>query len=130
MNMRRILILILMLAPLVANAQKPAKLKRKYFGKYKGTVPAYEMNTGRDLIQVSETPIMLLLSKGQVSMTVGSRNRIGTYEVMFKTSNYYLLDVTMDGDVVSERLLVYVRGKRISRDGMYPQPVAELKKFK
>ncbi len=119
-----------MLAPLVANAQKPAKLKRKYFGKYKGTVPAYEMNTGRDLIQVSETPIMLLLSKGQVSMTVGSRNRIGTYEVMFKTSNYYLLDVTMDGDVVSERLLVYVRGKRISRDGMYPQPVAELKKFK
>lgn len=93
-------------------------------------IPSYVVNTGYETAEVGETPIYVDLSKAQVSMTIGKRNLIGEYEVMFKSKKYYLLDVKIKGQLASERILVYVRGKRISRDGMYPQPVAELRKFK
>jgi len=36
----------------------------------------------------------------------------------------------MDGQLAGERIVVYKKGKKISRDGLYPQPNAFLYKRK
>ncbi|MCH2224235.1 MAG: hypothetical protein MK066_05645 [Crocinitomicaceae bacterium] len=128
--MRRLLLFLLIVFPLMLSAQKEIKLKRKYFGKYKGMVAGYQMNSGIELIDIGETPIVVLIDKEQIYITIGDRKLVGTYTVMFKAQKYYLLDAEIDGQLANERILVYFRGKRISRDGMYPQPVTELKKTK
>lgn len=126
--MRKMLLFLLLVFPLMLSAQKEIKLKRKYFGKYKGTVAAYKMDSGTELIDVSETPIVVLIDKEQIYITIGNRKLVGKYTVMFKAQKYYLLDAEIMDQLANERILVYFRGKRLSRDGMYPQPVTELKK--
>jgi hypothetical protein len=121
---------ILFLAPLLAFSQKEIKLKKKYFGKYKGTVSSYKVDTGNEVMQVGESAIYVNLAKEQISVTVGKNKMYGTYDVMFEAKKYFLLDATIEGQLATERIMVYKRGKKIARDGMYPQPVTELKKYK
>lgn len=111
-------------------SQKELKLKRRYLGSYKGVIPAYSIDTGLEEIEVAATPILVHLEKEQVSITIGNRTLQGTYDVMFKADKYYLIDAEVNGELAHEKILVYKRGKKISRDGMYPQPVATLKKIK
>jgi hypothetical protein len=40
------------------------------------------------------------------------------------------LDCRMDGQLAGERIVVYNRGKRISRDGLFPQPSSFLDRVK
>lgn len=122
------LIVFLLIVPFASNAQKKIKLKRKYMAKYEGTVPAYSMGSALEIVDVDETPITVTIGKEFIYTTIGERKLQGTYVVMFEADTYYLLDATMMGQSAHERILVYKRGKRISRDGMYPQPLADLKK--
>jgi predicted secreted protein len=126
-HMKWIIVLLLIL-PLGASAQKKIKLKRKYLAKYEGVIPAYSMGSALEVVDVDEVPITVTIGKGFIYTTIGDRKLQGTYVVMFEAETYYLLDATMQGQMANERILVYKRGKRISRDGMYPQPVADLKK--
>lgn len=122
-------IIVLILAfPFVLSAQKEIKLKRKYLAKYVGVVPAYSMGSALEVVDVDETPITVTIGKEVIYTTIGERKLQGTYTVMFEADTYYLLDATMTGQLANERILVYKRGKKISRDGMYPQPLADLKK--
>ncbi len=126
----RILLVLLIMLPSLASAQKEIELKRRYFGSYEGIVPAYKLGTALDVVDVEESVIQIILNKGEISVTVGNRKIYGTYEVMFQADKYYLLDASMNGQLVNERILVYKRGKRIARDGLYPQPVSTMKKVK
>jgi hypothetical protein len=128
--MRKALILFLLCLPMLVAAQKEVTLKKRYFGKYKGNIPAYQMDTGDDLVDVSSSAIYILIGKEEASITIGNNVIHGKYKVMFMAKTYYLLDVTIDGQLATERILVYKRGRKLSRDGMYPQPVTELKKYK
>ena len=125
--MRKILILLLLIMPTILTAQKEVSLKKKFFGRYAGTIPAYKLDSGFDIIEVSSSAIYIVLSDGAISVIIGNNKLNGSYEVMFEAKTYYLLDAKMDGQLATERILVYKRGKRLSRDGMYPQPVSELK---
>lgn len=128
--MRLFVITILFLVPALAFSQKEVKLKKRYFGKYKGTVSSYKIDTGTEVLAVGESAIYINLAKEQISVTVGKHKMYGTYTVMFEADKYYLLDATIDGQIATERIMVYKRGRKIARDGMYPQPVTELKKYK
>lgn len=128
--MGRIALIILFLVPLLSFGQKQVKLKKKYFGKYVGEVPAYKMDTGSGVIDVSSSAIYVLIDKEVIAVTIGNNKLTGTYDVLFEAKGYYLLDAKMEGQIAAERILVYKRGKRISRDGMFPQPVSDLKKSK
>lgn len=121
-------VLTLLLLPFALHAQKEIKLKRKYLAKYEGVVPSYSMGSALEVVDVEETPITVTIGKQFIYTTIGGRKLQGTYKVMFEAETYYLLDATMTGQMVNERILVYKRGKRISRDGMYPQPLADLEK--
>jgi hypothetical protein len=125
--MKWIIVLILVF-PFALNAQKEIKLKRKYMAKYVGVVPAYSMGSALEIVDVDETPITVTIGKEFIYTTIGERKLQGTYTIMFEADTYYLLDATMTGQLANERILVYKRGKKISRDGMYPQPLADLKK--
>ena len=126
-SMKWIIVLILVF-PFALNAQKEIKLKRKYMAKYVGVVPAYSMGSALEIVDVDETPITVTIGKEFIYTTIGERKLQGTYTIMFEADTYYLLDATMTGQLANERILVYKRGKKISRDGMYPQPLADLKK--
>ena len=123
-------IILLFLLPFASNAQKEIKLKRKYLAKYEGTIPAYSMGSALEVVDVEQTPITVTIGKKFIYTTIGERKLQGTYKVMFEAETYYLLDATMTGQMVNERILVYKRGKRIARDGMYPQPLADLEKIR
>ena len=122
--------MILLVLPMFANAQRTIELKRKYLGQYIGTIPGYKVESSEDIMNVTPTDILIKIGKTQVEITVGGNTLFGSYEVMFEAQKYYLIEVQVEGQLATERIMVYKRGKRLSRDGMYPQPVTELKKKK
>ncbi|MDC3253044.1 hypothetical protein OAU25_02205 [Crocinitomicaceae bacterium] len=128
--MGKFVIFIVLLLPVFAFGQKKIDLKRKYFGAYEGVIPSYRLESSEDLMFVSEAPIRVAIEKSIVHVKIGEYQASGKYKVLFAAKKYYLLDVTIDGQLATERIMVYKRGKKLSRDGMYPQPVAELKKVK
>ena len=115
--------------PLMAYGQKKIELKKRFLGKYKGEIPSYNIDTGEKIKKVSSSAIYLALNKKDLTLTIGNNELHGTYSVMFKAKTYFLVDAKIDGQLATERLIIYKRGRKISRDGMYPQPVSELKKY-
>lgn len=111
-------------------SQKEIKLKRKYRGYYEGVIPGYDMLSNGELHFVSSAPIEITIGENQVQVKVGNNTMLGAYDVMFEADRYYLLDVNIEGQLANERIMVYKRGKKLSRDGMFPQPIASLKKNK
>ena len=122
--------LFVLIFPLATLSQKEITLKRKYFGKYEGTVPAYSIGTSLEIVDVDEVEIMVTIGKDFIYTTIGARKLQGTYTIMFEAEDYFLLDASMTGQLANERILVYKQGKKIAREGMYPQPLADLKKIK
>ncbi len=105
-------------------------LKKRHFGRYEGSVPAYVMDSGKDLINIGSSLIIIDLREDFLTMTIGSNSARGSYSILFEGDNYYVLDCKMDGQLGTERIIVYNRGNKISRDGLYPQPSAMLIKTK
>lgn len=108
--------------------QKDVDLKRRYRGFYEGEIPGYSVRSNGELHFVADAPIEVVIGENQVQVKVGNNTMLGTYEVMFKADAYYLLDVDIEGQLAHERIMVYKRGKKLSRDGMFPQPISKLKK--
>lgn len=107
-------------------AQKKVDLKKKYFGNYEGKVSSFKLDSGKDLIDVDSTAIQIQISESKVQFTIGSNKLEGTYHVLFEAKKYYLLDCRINNQLAGERIVVYKKGKKISRDGLYPQPGAFL----
>lgn len=129
-TMKRFFFFLLLTLPLLFSAQKELTLKRKYFGKYKGEIPSYNVDTGEKIMKVGATAIYVEIGKNDISITIGKNKNHGVYSVMFKAQSYYLLDCKMDNQLATERIMVYKRGRKISRDGLFPQPLSNLKKYK
>jgi ribosomal protein L21E len=111
-------------------AQKPITLKKKFYGSYEGEIPAYTLDVGTDNVDVAAVAIKIKLEGDSVHITVGQNALHGVYHVLFEGKNYFVLDCRMDGQLAGERIVVYNRGKRISRDGLYPQPSSFLDRVK
>ena len=128
--MKHILLIGLLLTSGLVFGQKDISLKKKFRGYYEGTIPEYSIQSNGELHFVSSTPISITIGADVVQVRVGNNEMMGTYEVMFKAEKYFLLDVDIDGQLANERIMVYKKGKKLSRDGMFPQPVTTLKKIK
>lgn len=126
--MRQLIIILSIIAPLSLVGQKEVKLKKKFFGAYKGEIPAYKLDIGDEVVDVSSTSIFVDLQEDDITISIGNNVLKGKYEVMFEAKSYYLLDVDVENQLANERIMVYKRGKKIARDGMYPQPLAEMSK--
>ncbi len=128
--MKQLLLVGLLLTSGLVFGQKDISLKKKFRGYYEGTIPEYSMQSNGELHFVSSANISITIGADVVQVRVGDNEMMGTYEVMFKAEKYFLLDVDIDGQLANERIMVYKKGKKLSRDGMFPQPVSTLKKVK
>jgi len=102
--------------------QKPVVLKSKFFGTYKGDIASYQMDSGKELVDVDSCAIQVTIADSTVDIAVGKNLLKGKYTVMFEAKTYYLLDCKIEAQFAGERIVVYKKGKKISRDGLYPQP--------
>jgi len=127
--MTRSLLLLIILLP-GFSVLTFGQLKKTYLGKYEGTIPAYEINTGSERIEVEAAAIEIRLEAAKIAMHIGDGRATGTYTVLFDTRAYFVLEAKMDGHPAPERIIVYRKGKKISREGIRPQPDALLEKQK
>ncbi len=127
---RLILLLVFISHSLAAQPKIGVTLKKKYFGYYQGKIEGYNVDVGEKILRTDPVDIFITLTKDSVFLTIGNNQLKGTYNVMFRAKKYYLLEADMNGQDASERLIVYIKGKKMRRDGMYPQPVVELKKVR
>lgn len=126
--MQKLIFIFAFVLPVLSFGQKEINLKRKYMKSYSGIVPSYSMDVGDNIVEVTATPISIEIEKDSVFFKIGQNKFQGTYTVMFEANKYYLLNAVIDGQLANERIMVHKRGRTISRDGLYPQPMAELKR--
>ena len=112
------------------NAQKELKLAKKFFGDYAGVVPEYVLPSTGGEVRVLEVPIRIKVDGEFLVMSIGKLDFKGNYKILFEANGYFLLECPIEGKPVSERIMVFKRGKKISREGLYPQPSAILYKQK
>lgn len=120
------LLLLINIVSSALDAQKPIDLKKKYLGYYEGTIPSFKMDSGEDLITVMETAIRVVIAEDKVTIEIGKNKTSGSYSVLFKGDGYWVLDCRMEDQLAGERIVVFKRGKTITREGLYPQPNAVL----
>lgn len=107
------------------------QLKKSYYGKYEGTIPSYEIGTGTaDKIEVSEVKINIQLTSKELLMDIGTSTFKGTWKLLFEAKAYFVIEGKMDDQSAPERIIIYKKGKKISREGLRPQPDGMLKKVK
>ncbi len=128
--MRIFILALLFTFPFGLLGQKEITLKKKYLGTYQGAIENFKFDTGKDVLDVNETDIRVSLTEDYIEVQVGRNFLKGTYDVLFETNKYYMLNCKMEGRMAGERIMVHKRGKHISRDGLYPQPTAHLDKIK
>lgn len=128
--MSRFLFLLLFILPVLLSAQQPIELKKKFQGTYDGAIPAYQLDSGKEIVDVDLTPIQIQITDKNVFLQIGKNKLSGTYTIMFEAKTYFLLDCRIDNQLAGERIVVYKKGKKISRDGLFPQPSVQLEKTK
>lgn len=128
--MKRFLFFLVVFVPMILSAQKPIELKKKFYGVYEGQISNFELDGGKDVISVDSVSIRIAISEKNVKITVGKQMNKGSHSVLFEGDDYFVLDCRMEGQLAGERIVVYKRGKKISREGLYPQPNAFLFKVK
>lgn len=114
----------------LAFSQKPVDLKKKFLGTYSGEVATFKLDTGEDLVDVDKSIIQVVIATDSVEIKIGRHALKGPYKVLFEAQKYYVLDCIIPGRLAGERIVVYKKGKKISRDGLYPQPSAMMEKIK
>lgn len=124
--MKSFLLTFLMLIFGVLQLSAQDKLKRKYYGTYEGQINEYPMQIGKKLIQVNSVPIRIEINAGYLNIQVGKLVTRGEYKILFEADDYFVLDAIMQNQYVGERIVVFKKGDKISRDGMFPQPSARL----
>jgi hypothetical protein len=128
--MMRLLLVVFVLVPIIGLSQKPIELKSKFFGVYEGKIASFLMDSGKDLLSVEESPITIEIAEETILFAIGSNKKSGIYTVLFEADKYFLLDCKINGQLANERVVVFKKGKKISRDGLYPQPNTILLKSK
>lgn len=105
-------------------------LKKKNLGAYQGEIPTYNYLMDTLSISVDKTPIEILLTDNSINITIGRINKKGSYHILFKGKDYYVIDAFFEGDILTERLVLNEKSKTVMREGSYPQPNATLRKTK
>lgn len=126
----RTMVFLFVLLSNVGFTQTNITLKKKYFGSYIGEIPSYSVYTNDTVIEVAATTIKIKIGAKEIGFEIGKNTFAGSYKVLLQANNYFLLDCVMPNQLATERIMVFKKGKKISRDGLYPQPMAFLNKIK
>ena len=103
-------------------------LRKKYLGVYEGTIPAYTLDLGSDVVPVAEASIRIELSATSIVQIIGSNTQTGTWRIVSESKEGYIISFRLEGQLIEEQLTLIKKGKKILRQGIYPQPDATLVK--
>ncbi len=103
-------------------------LKKKFYGTYKGVVPAYKMDIGSDVIDVASASITIVLSPEGVIQQLGNDTKNGTWKIVSTEKAYFVLSMRLNGGIVEEQIVLDKKTKSMTRQGIFPQPDTELVK--
>lgn len=119
--MKKLLAFVFILFIFSVSAQ--SKLKKKYFGKYVGEIGSYTIDSGTDLLQIQKSSIEIEFKvDGTLTQKIGELTKEGSWKLFFEADDYFVFDVTFSDQAMSDRILLYKKGKKISREGITPQP--------
>jgi hypothetical protein len=121
---------IVLLVFIVAHSVFHAQVKKNLLGTYAGQISSYTLNTGLQSFKVEAVLIEVKISSDSLSVQIGNTTVKGTYEILLDKPNYYVLVGKMENQLADERIILYKKGKKISREGIQPQPDALLEKKK
>lgn len=114
---------------LVVSSAFSQTLKKKYSGRFEGTMPAYSIILANDAVQVKGAEIQIeLLTDGTCSEKIGGVLQQGTYKIVQEDKTVYTLEITFKGQFITEKYLLYKSEKQVERKGIYPQPDVFLRK--
>ena len=128
-NMKKVLLFFLLLVNFTVLSQTTKGLKKRFLGTYAGFISSYELKTPTPIF-VDSVEIKITIEKEQISFSIGTHQYSGSYKLLLETKKYIVLECTIENQMATERIMVYKRGKHLSRDGLFPQPNAELFKIK
>lgn len=129
-TMRSIVILLIFFPALSFSQTLVKEMKSKNFGVYQGEISSYHYLLDTVTVQVEASPIEISIDKTNIDITIGRINKKGSYHILFKGKDYYVIDAFFEGDVLTERILLNEKNKTMVREGSYPQPNTTLRKTK
>lgn len=131
MKIHQLLFLLFAFSSFQAVSQTLVKdLKKKNYGVYRGEIPGYTYLSDTTTVVVDKTPVEIRITDKSVDMTIGRLNKKGSYHLLFKGKDYYVIDAFFEGDLLTERIILNEKKKTILREGNFPQPNATLNKVK
>lgn len=121
--------LLLMLFLFVAITGSGQTLRKKFLGVYEGSIPAYTLDLGSDVVPVEAATIRIELAAKTIVQTIGSTIKTGTWRVVSESKEGYVIAFRLEGQLIEEQLTLIRKGKKILRKGVYPQPDTSLFKL-
>jgi len=103
-------------------------LKKKYLGVYKGEIAGYALDLGSDVVDVKPAVIIIDIESAAMTQTIGNVVQKGTWTMEDSGDDRILISFHPENSLVEERIVLYKKGKRMIREGIYPQPEALLLK--
>lgn len=113
---------------LVASTGFGQHLKKKFYGTYKGVVPAYKMDIGSDVVDVASASITIVLSPEGVVQQLGNSTKTGTWKIVATEKTYFVLSLRLEGQLAEEQVVLDKKTKILTRQGIFPQPDTPLVK--
>lgn len=131
MKTHQLLFLLCVISSFQAVSQTLVKdLKKKNYGVYRGEIPGYTYLSDTTTVVVDAVPVEIRIAGKSVTMTIGRLNKKGSYHLLFKGKDYYVIDAFFEGDLLTERIILNEKKKTILREGSFPQPNTTLTKVK
>jgi len=99
-----------------------AQIKKRDLGIYQGTLAAYQINNGKQLLDVEACTIQVTLSKENLRLDIGTKSYKGLYLVKkTKRRDYYISFLTPNSQL-EEIFILRGKKKKMKRKGIFPQP--------
>jgi len=102
------------------------KLKKKYLKVYDGTLPAYSINLGEEIVNVNSEYLKVTMKKDSLFVLVGKIKYAGTYKVEKITKKEYKITGAMEETGIPALFFLDLKKKTLLRKGVFPQPEALL----
>jgi hypothetical protein len=102
------------------------KLKKKFIKVYDGTLSAYSINLGEEIVKVNSEYLKVTLKKDSLFVLVGKVKYSGTYKVEKITKKEYKITGAMEETGIPALFFLDLKNKTLLRKGVFPQPEALL----
>ncbi len=107
------------------------KIKKKYFGTYAGSIPAYIIELDETALQVRETSVEIqLISNEKAKIDLNGIQQEGKLLIISSDKKTLRIHFITEENSIPEEWILNKKTKLIERKGAYPQPSCELKKRK